>query len=502
MSATHLSDEASRIFDYFVVCGLPPQLTAQQDNSTINKDQASLGLPAGTSLNQLTQVEHDQLLFKNVELESSKPEADMREPIIEIAVLNKSLHEVVPLGYECLWLTPAGHSANLCPDLFKQTEFFLLIKRGLDKEPILDIGVFYENGRERIMDGCTVIRTTVDGYSANLNQTSNFNADKIFVTYRRACKDAYACNSLAVIDVCVIVKNKGETAPHSYNEIKRELSKGMFGSSVYICYKKAWMPAPQIKYNPGVLYRYPHVDHSYLPFPNEVASFGLPMGASIESWPKTIESNSHYLRPSFSTFVLNVNSEDGVVMEKVYGTALNFYEDFDESKLIRVQKLLFNTLVGENQTATRDLHSIKCLILLSRFPLFDTFKKFLLFIFEKYSRKESTILANEIVIPIERYLYYMIYEVPFPTQQKPSVLVNLNEREEDCLSINLPHECILPQSGAQFTELLSNLGVENSISVFLFVLLQNSIMIHSLRKQVLTSVVEAISCVNIKLFLF
>jgi hypothetical protein len=487
MSTTaHLSDEAARIFDYFVICGLPAQLTAQNDNN-------NLSLP-GNSLNQLTQHEHDQLLFRNIELESSKPENDKLEPIVDIAVLNKSLNEVVPHGYECLWLTPAGHSANLCPDLFKQSEFFLLIRRGLDKPPISDIGIFYDTGRERIMEGCSVIRTTVDGYSANLNQSSNFNADKIFVTYRRATE--LACNSLAVIDVCVIVKSKGENAPHSYNEIKRELNKGMFGPSVYICYKKAWIPAPQVKYTPSVLYRYPHVDHSYLPFPNEVASFGLPMGASIESWPKNIQKNSHYLKPAFSTFVLNVNSDDGVIMEKVYGTALTFYEDFDESKLIRVQRLLLESLVGgAAKSDTRDLHSIKCLILLSRFPLFDTFKKFLLFIFEKYTNKDS-IRVNDIVIPIERYLSFMIYEVPFPTQHKPSVLVNLNEREEDCLSVNLPHECILPQSGAQFTELLSNLGVENSISVFLFVLLQKSIMVHSLRKQVLTSVVEAISCVS------
>ncbi len=85
--------------------------------------------------------------------------------------------------------------------------------------------------------------------------------------------------------------------------------------------------------------------------------------------------------------------------------------------------------------------------------------------------------------------------MPFPTSLRPRVLVNLTERDEDCISINWPNESILPQSGASFIELLCNLGVENSINVFLFVLLQRNVMMHSLRRAVLTGVVEAISCI-------
>lgn len=40
----------------------------------------------------------------------------------------------------------------------------------------------------------------------------------------------------------------------------------------------------------------------------------------------------------------------------------------------------------------------------------------------------------------------MVYDVPFPNHQKPHVLVNLTDKEEDCLSVNLPNEIILPQS--------------------------------------------------------
>ena len=52
-------------------------------------------------------------------------------------------------------------------------------------------------------------------------------------------------------------------------------------------------------------------------------------------------------------------------------------------------------------------------------------------------------------------------------------------------------------SGASFIDLLSNFGVDNSINVFLLVLLQQNIMVHSLRRAVLTGVIEAISCVSL-----
>ncbi len=98
-------------------------------------------------------------------------------------------------------------------------------------------------------------------------------------------------------------------------------------------------------------------------------------------------------------------------------------------------------------------------------------------------------------MPLEKYLIHLIYDVPFPTHQKPRVLVNLTDRDSDCLSINLPDDCILPQSAASFIDLLKNFGTDNAINVFLFVLLQRNVMVHSLRRVVLTGVVEALSCI-------
>lgn len=103
------------------------------------------------------------------------------------------------------------------------------------------------------MPGCELITKTVGNNSANVNNSS-FSADRIFVTYRRS--EELACNLLAVIDVCVIIKSKGEQAPHTFNEIPKNLNRGLFGASVFLCYKKAWIPAPQIKYLPSNYYYY------------------------------------------------------------------------------------------------------------------------------------------------------------------------------------------------------------------------------------------------------
>lgn len=413
----------SRVFDYFIVCGLPPPI---------------LNTP------NLPSDQHDQLLYQSIE-DSNNPHRQKLEPIVDIVVINRAQDEIVPHGFECIWTTTGQNSANLTPGVFSTTsEFFLCYRRGLDKPPISDIGILYDNGREKVLEGCTVLSKTVEGRSANLNQSSQFNSDRIYVTYRRAAE--FACNSLAVIDICVVAKSKGETPPHSFNEIKRDLNKSLIGASIRICYRKAWIPAPQIKYTPTVLYRYPSVDHANVPFPGEVASFGLPMGASIESWPARLALP----QPVISTFVLNVNSEDGMIMEKVYGTSLTFYELFDESKLSNDQRDYLSEMCKKSSCLdkeTRELRTCKCLILLSRWPLFDTFKRFLLFLHERYTKIVADRTSQSVLVPIERYLHYMIYEVPFPTQHKPTVHVYLtDERDEDCLSINLPYECILPQS--------------------------------------------------------
>ncbi|TMW39920.1 hypothetical protein DOY81_015000, partial [Sarcophaga bullata] len=75
--------------------------------------------------------------------------------------------------------------------------------------------------------------------------------------------------------------------------------------------------------------------------------------------------------PVFSTFVLTVN--DGTY--KVYGSALTFYEDFDESQLTEQQR----ELLGWDKEFAKhhSLHIIKAICLLSHYPFGDTFDNWL-----------------------------------------------------------------------------------------------------------------------------
>jgi hypothetical protein len=187
------NENNQRVVDYFAIIGLPANLSNKTKNT--ENDGEEFNYSNSFELNETTGETGRKLNYEK------------NDPIVELAILDKTLNERVPHGFECLWLTKAGHSANLnySDSVFKtHHELFLCIRRGRDKPPITDIGVFYEGG-ERVMVGCDIITKTVGNNSANLNNSS-FTGDRIFITYRRSHE--LACNSLAVIDVTVIIKSK------------------------------------------------------------------------------------------------------------------------------------------------------------------------------------------------------------------------------------------------------------------------------------------------------
>lgn len=433
-----IEDKGPRVTDYFVVAGLT-------DTSTLLDQE-----------------------INRTDTNSIGPKA----PITDIAVIIKSAGETVPEGYTCVEATPSALQANLNYGSLKSPELFLCYRRGRDKPPLTDIGVLYE-GKERLMPGCEVIQATPYGRCANVNNSST-TSQRIFITYRRA-PPVRSQNSLAVTDICVIITSKGETPPHTFCKVDKNLNCGMWGSNVFLCYKKSVPASNAIAYKAGLIFRYPEEDYESFPLSPSVPLFCLPMGATIECWDPQIK----YPLPVFSTFVLTGSSA-----EKVYGAAIQFYEPYSQERLTEKQltQLGLLTLV-EKRVVSKPINSNKCICLLSHWPFFEAFKNFLMFIYK-------VSVSGPHPLPIEKHISHFMQNIPFPSPQRPRILIQLSVH--DAFILSQPVSTPLPLSGANFSSLLMNLGPENCATLLLLVLLESKILLHSLRPAVLTGVAEAV----------
>ncbi|XP_018393655.1 PREDICTED: DENN domain-containing protein 4C isoform X3 [Cyphomyrmex costatus] len=480
-----------RVADYFVIAGLPGQDDGlSEDNETNDKLEA--WCQEGTHLKDM----------------------HMPPPITDLAVIFPALGEHCPEGYTLLEYTVSGFPADLNHGSLRTNECYLCYRRGRDKPPLVDIGVIYD-GKERIMQDAEMVLETPKGHIANVNNSTS----KIFVTYRRASRKM-PCNSLVVTDICVILTNKGESPPHAFCVINKNLNKGMLGSDVFLCYKKSMNRANLVSFKPAILYKYPMVDYNSFVFPNSVAMFCLPMGATIECWPKVACKP----KPVFSTFVLTVAD----AAQKIYGSAITFYEELqmepDTSNCKNSQEIMDtveNNRNSDNMEITKDkpqvkmkmfkrfgilkklsilelerlqytdpasqsLNISKSICILSHWPFFDTFEKFLVFLHRMVNDKPQN-------VPIEKYISYFLCDIPFPSPQRPRILVQLSS--QDRLILTQPEDLALPRSGASFRQLLINLGPDNCLLILLLILTEQKILVHSLRPDVLTSVSEAIAMI-------
>ncbi|XP_010570378.1 PREDICTED: C-myc promoter-binding protein isoform X4 [Haliaeetus leucocephalus] len=370
-----MEDKGARVADYFVVAGLT----------------------------DISKPLEEEIHFNDACHKIAKP----KEPITDVTVLNKSLGEEVPQGYKCIDVTPSGLSADLNNGSLVGPQIYLCYRRGRDKPPLTDLGVLYD-GKERVKQGCEIIQTTPYGRPANISGSAS--SQRVYITYRRASENMTQ-NTLAVTDICIIIPSKGETPPHTFCKVDKNLNNSMWGSAVYLCYKKSVAKTNTISYKAGLICRYPEEDYESFPLPESVPLFCLPMGATIECWP----SNSKYPLPVFSTFVLT-----GASAEKVYGAAIQFYELYPEENLTEKQKSqlgLAAAVEGKPDTC-RTVQTNKCICLLSHWPFFDAFKKFLTFLY-RYS------ISGPHVLPIEKHISHFMHKVPFPSPQRPRILVQM-----------------------------------------------------------------------------
>ncbi|XP_078702963.1 C-myc promoter-binding protein-like isoform X8 [Branchiostoma floridae x Branchiostoma belcheri] len=408
------------------------------------------------------------------EIDNSHRTIAPQDPIVELAVIHRGQGETPPQGFTCIEHTPFGFPADLNHGSLRSSPIHLCYRRGRDKPPLTDIGVLYE-GKERVMAGCEIIHSTPYGRPANVNNKAPLGGHRTYITTRRASENA-AHNSLAVTDICVILTNKGETPPHAFCQIDKNLNKGMVGSDVFLCYKKSMAKMNYISYKAGLIGRYPMEDYESFPLPEQVPIFCLPMGATIECWPK----DAKHPLPVFSTFVLT-----NVDADKVYGAAVSFYESYPPEKLTEEQRKRLNYQT-ELDRQTKTIHTNKCISLMSHWPFFDAFRKFLTYLYRLS-------VSGPHAVPLERHISHFMHDVPFPSPQRPRILVQMGA--VDSLLLMQPHHSPLPLSGASLTALLTNLGPDNAMNLLLFALLENKILLHSLRPAVLTSVAEALQLI-------
>ncbi|KAJ6656944.1 hypothetical protein lerEdw1_002945 [Lerista edwardsae] len=402
------------------------------------------------------------------------------EPITDVAVIIRSQGEEVPHGFTCIERTTSGNPIELNAGLLNNPQMYICYKRGRDKPPIVELGsvsgpgaVHYE-GKDRPKPGYKIIDTTPYSHSANV-ASGGPGHQRTFLTYRRA-NESQGYSTLGITDICLIMPSKGESTPHTFCRVDRNLNAGMWGPALYLCYKKALAKGNILVYEAGLLSRYPEEDSEAFPLPESVSVFCLPMGATIESWPV----DTKYQLPVFSTFVLTGASGD-----KVYGAAIQFYEPFPRERLTERQCVWLNlvTVVDRRPITSKTVQTRKSICVLSHWPFFDVFRKFLTFLY-RYS------ISGPHVLPLEAHISHFMHNVPFPSPQRPRILVQMSSY--DNLLLCQPVSSPLPLSGASFLTLLQTLGPENAVALLVAVLTEQKLLVHSLQPDVLTSVGEAL----------
>ncbi|XP_037356305.1 DENN domain-containing protein 4B isoform X3 [Talpa occidentalis] len=396
------------------------------------------------------------------------------EPITDVAVIARALGEEVPHGYTCIQASTGGHPLELSAGLLGGTQPVICYRRGRDKPPLVELGVLYE-GKERPKPGFQVVDTTPYSHSANLAPPGPGHP-RTYLTYRRAAEGA-GLHALGITDLCLVLPSKGEGTPHTYCRLPRNLNPGMWGPAVYLCYKVGLAKANTLVYEAELLGRYPEEDNEAFPLPESVPVFCLPMGATIECWP----AQTKYPVPVFSTFVLT-----GAAGDKVYGAALQFYEAFSRARLSERQARALGLLSAVERGRAlegRAVRSRRAIAVLSRWPAFQAFRAFLTFLY-RYS------VSGPHRLPLEAHISHFIHNVPFPSPQRPRILVQMSPY--DNLLLCQPVSSPLPLSGASFLQLLQSLGPELAITLLLAVLTEHKLLVHSLRPDLLTSVCEAL----------
>jgi hypothetical protein len=218
-------------------------------------------------------------------------------------------------------------------------------------------------------------------------------------------------------------------------------------------------------------------------YQDHISSFVMPDGCHPTLQPKP---------PCFFTFVLTM--PDGSYL---YGGSLQIYDEYVDAEEIKSSmrdsgykngfpKFLQQNDNKNNDPSTTDSSDVfffpKCLVILSRYAFFDTFRSVLLDIYQI-----SLIGAP---LPIERYIANIVCEVPLPPQGQ--VKVEFGFSSDKKFRIERPPINELPMANFSYRPLFASLSVSNVMVVLGYLLQECKVVILSQHYSILTPVAEAL----------
>eukprot|EP01032_Pedospumella_encystans_P032234 gene32234-36390_t len=187
-------------------------------------------------------------------------------------------------------------------------------------------------------------------------------------------------------------------------------------------------------------------------------------------------------RPYCFTFVLT-----DTYRVKQFGTVLVVHELIDPMTvrhLLSQRRTSVSSPEGNNffdDEGGKVLYAPKALVVLSHYPFFHLFTRFLEQIYH--------LSLSSAPLPIERYIANFILELPLPPQGRIEVLYSLPEHQ---LQISRPPRNQLPMVDFSYRPLFAFLSIDNILAVFACLCQEMSVCICSRNIALLTPVQEAL----------
>jgi len=225
-------------------------------------------------------------------------------------------------------------------------------------------------------------------------------------------------------------------------------------------------------------------------FPEHVSTFLFPDGC---------RASSMSMPPSFFTFVLTASNG-----ERLYGGVLRLYDDHRDVNYLRTS-LESSGYTGKlpdwlltdsenwnprtSQSSRTDsltsdvIYLPKCLVVISHYPFFDLWRKFLLQIYR--------IALVEAPLPIERFISNFTCEIPLPPPGK--IVVKFGYTVKDTWRLERPPENQLPMADFSFKPLFASLSISNVMVVFSCLLQETRVALVSRYNAILGPVAEALT---------